>query len=214
MGRLLLAAGLGIALSVSAPSSPQDEPSDAQREAKLETVIGKTLYACSGADLNEFELSGADIKFGKRIVVYPLLTPFRVEKATVTSAGAYGLKPVALILGLPDGKRAVTGGFLHLSGPLKEGLALLDDLLGSERTTLMLEIPNWWTREHVETIRDYRATMPGMSESEVICVRGLPEKINHWGRGGDQLIYFGGKLIFYFDENGKYEDMQELDVGD
>jgi hypothetical protein len=212
MRRLLLAAALGIALSVSAPSSSQDQPSDAQREAKLETVIGKTLYACFGADLNEFELSGADIKFRKRIVVYPLLTPFKVEKAVVTSSGAYGIKPVALIVALPDGKRAVTSGFLHLNGPLKEGLGLLEDLLGPG--DLMVEIPSWWTKEHVETIRDYRAAMPGMSESEVICALGSPEKTNHWGRGGDQLIYFGGKLIFYFDENGRYEDMQEFDVGD
>lgn len=37
----------------------------------------------------------------------------------------------------------------------------------------------------------------GMSRNEVICRHGLPEQTNSDALGGDQLVYFGGKLLVY-----------------
>jgi hypothetical protein len=40
---------------------------------------------------------------------------------------------------------------------------------------------------------------------------GFAQKENDWGRGGQQLIYFDGKLVVYLDNAEKVQDWQSFD---
>jgi hypothetical protein len=198
------------------------------RNAKLNSVIGKLVYACSSTELYELPTSGSESKpatggekaekpraqehqwrRANRLAAFPLLQGFSVLQADVVGQ-IEGVETIGITLRLPDGKAAGAIGHVQTNGPVLEGDELLKELTVNSNNYLLVEIPERFSKSGIESIK-YHAITKGMSTSEVVCARGYPETQNNYGDAGEQWVYNHGRLLIYFDaETRVVSDIQEL----
>lgn len=61
-------------------------------------------------------------------------------------------------------------------------------------------------------VKDHISPQIGMSKDDVYCRLGVPEHTNSDERAGDQLVYFGGKILVYIDRRtNRVSDVQTFD---
>jgi hypothetical protein len=103
--------------------------------------------------------------------------------------------------------RNKTLALLKLSSTTGEFFVVLSAMEGSETVTNPI-------LGQLTTVPVTCGQLGGKSDREVIrCERGTPDKINDYGRGGEQWVYSlsgGGEELIYFTPDGKYEDRQIL----
>jgi hypothetical protein len=193
------------------------EPSLEQREQKLQELVGKQLYACSGAKFFEFEVvaqggtpPGMKIFWKIFAAPFPLLTPLEVRKV-IAHGGITESRNVYVVVQLGQDKQGVVFGHMRTTGPLLSGDDLVREVVGPElEGELFTKIPEHFTKDEVESIRLHAASR-GMSLSAVYCALGWPEATNDYGTGGKQLIYAGGRLIVYVAaDSDKVVEIQEF----
>jgi hypothetical protein len=214
---LLLLAVTGAAQNMRAQDTA---PSNADREKKLPTLIGKTLYNCYGANFNELQVPGPtdedqSPRVGRPARNLSLLTPLEVTDVFSKYGELTHVYTVVLSLKRPDGRRLGLVGHMRETGPLLEGDQLLENLVHegtmNREWDLFTKIPDW-SADDLESIR-MNAVMPGMYQQQFQCVKGYPDTINKFGHGDEQDIYGrmpGSSVIYYF-KDGKYTDEQEFD---
>jgi hypothetical protein len=195
------------------------------RIAKLRTIIGKQLYACSDAKLfdllkpSEPPSSGGmpktllDRRPRSKLLPFeiPILKPLTIADAVpVQGIGVSGLQDVNLLFEFASGRKVGADAFFPTTGPVLEGEALLKELTSRNANGLLLERPKWYRPETADMLQ---AQLPekGMSRDELRCSVGQPEAINDYGDAGDQWVYDDGRTLVYFSsETGLILDVQHI----
>ncbi len=110
-----------------------------------------------------------------------------------------------LKLRLPNGSDALTlalGDTMpNLTGAFLDKLPISSGLLSS--------LPMGISAEELDAVKK-RIVMRGMSTTALRLALGFPKKENDWGKGGKQLIFSEGFLV-YVNEDNKVADWQILD---
>ncbi|HKV92164.1 MAG TPA: hypothetical protein VJW20_06430 [Candidatus Angelobacter sp.] len=180
----------------------------AEMERQLPGVIGAKLYAVGFSRLYKptatlEEMDGPEEILSRLSVTdVPLLTPLTITKARFIAEE----KAVVFKLALPNGQEALA----LTSHTYLENSDAAANFLTRISGTLLDSIPKKLTAKEVDAIKRM-SLFRGMSKDAVGYAIGFPEKTNDWGRGGEQLIFFSGKLTVYVDGSGKVTDWQDLD---
>jgi len=193
---------LGLAMAAD------DDKLTAEMNRELPGVIGARFYAVAfsklykpTATLEDMQGSG-EILSRLSMTEVPLLAPLTITKARYLPEE----KAVVLKLTLPNGSEALaltSRTYIENSDPKA---AFLERVSG----TLLNSIPKKLTPKEVGSIKS-KTLFRGMSKDAVQFAVGFAERTNDWGRGGEQLVFFSGKLTIYIDSAGRVTDWQSLD---
>ena len=215
---LLFLAVSGVCSNSLPIQGQSSESHEMERVKKLDSIIGKPIFACSGAAFLHYELvdppshepGAKNIRWGDQALAFPLLTPLIIRKAVV-SGKVDNNYTIALIVEFWKDKSAATIVLLRAGEQTLEGDALLEQMIGDFKGKLFTKVPADFSKDSVDSIQ-YRLVTEGMSQSEVICSKGFPEERNDYGKAGEQWVYGHGKLLIYFGhESGKVQDMQTFE---
>ncbi len=168
-------------------------------------LMGKTVFAVALSQFYYPDLTTrqamaiaanftADVDQIKNV---PLLQPLQI-----TNVG-YLKEADALIvtIQLPDGRKAVSVVVCDGNG---------NSCFENNGSYLLSAIPSYYTAREIEAIQ-HRSLFKGMSGSAVHDALGSPDSENDYGSAGKQLVYYGGRLLVYLDQNDKVEDRQRFD---
>jgi hypothetical protein len=170
-------------------------------EENLPSVVGKTVYAtgfCSLYDpTSSLEELLSDMALLKKLHRVPLLTPLQIAAAKyVPNENAVILK-----LKMPDESFAfsiTTSGFLSTTDKKN----FLERVAGQ----LLISIPPGLSEKELSAIQK-GTIFRGMSHLAVEFSLGFPDHENDWGKGGRQMVYPWG-LMIYLDDDRNVVDWQ------
>jgi len=176
-------------------------------ESSLPSVIGRNLYAVAFSKLYKptatvEEISGSSEVLSRLSVTeVPILEPLVITKAMYLSDA----NAVIFKLHLPNGKDAIAYTSSTYFGFDNPKAGFLTAISG----TLLVSVPTDLTSSEIAAIKGTEV-IRGMSRTAVEYSLGFPDKENDWGRGGKQMVYFGGKVLVYLNTLNKVEDWQDL----
>ncbi len=163
------------------------EAQEKANQSHSEELVGRTVYATALSDVFKPEATLDDIRSDKGQITAPFLQPLKVTVAKWNPE----LRRALVKLQFPDGRVAL--GKLSPDGVERGG-------------DLLLTMPGGLTAAEKAAIQR-RGIARGMSEHALHYALGFPKRQNDWGRGGRQLIYDSG-MIVYLNDAGRIEDYQ------
>jgi len=173
--------------------------------AGADQLSGKVVFAIAESrfyypDLTVEQAMSIAHNFMARVDIVrniPLLQPLQV-----TNVGYLKQADALLVsLKLPDGRDVVS--VVTCNGMNNSCF----ENLGSH---FLSSIPSSLTAREIEAVQMH-SHFPGMSQSALYMSIGYPEKENDYGRAGKQLVYYGGSILIYLDDNGNVTDTQHFD---
>jgi hypothetical protein len=172
------------------------------RAYHFDSVVGKPVYFCADSSLYHYEEANGKVALGTEVgrFEFPRLSPLTVERMEVVS-GYAGVDTAHVFLKSSDGRRVLAQVSLYDFHEKATGA----DLLGSR-----LMVKNPFTPETTRRIQTFDIRI-GMSERAASCALGMPDKINDYGTGGQQLIYDNGKTLIYIDQGGSITNIQKIE---
>lgn len=178
---------------------PEELPKEAEKQRQYESMtaqlVGRKVYAIADSTIYDSDTTLAEIMqhtaFGHMLISVPYLEPLEIVAAKWDSDANCAITKLKI------GDKVA----LALLSPDPDGLCIYGG-------AFLFAVPDGLTREERDAIRRHSA-IRGMSESALYFAVGLPDRVNDYGRGGYQLVYPGG-LIVYLDEHRKVNDVQHI----
>jgi hypothetical protein len=186
----------------------------------LRSVVGRQLYACADSRLYPVSTSLSELVAAvdsystletKRVRDVPLLQPLTILEAKFFPEHDAIVKK----LRLSDGRDVLTIDRYRDSDDkpiLDENFTYNDESFlqkASGSSLLITSIPSVLDSHDIAAVQN-RQILTGMSRRALRCGYGTPDKVNDWGSGGRQLVYYGGRLLVYLDADGRVSDRQAL----
>ncbi len=156
-------------------------------QSHSQDLIGKNVYATALSHVFKADATLEDMKSSVGEITAPFLQPLQVTAAKWNSE----LRRAIVKLQFPDGRVALAK--VSVDGVEREG-----DVLPT--------FPTGLTAAEKAAIQR-RGIARGMSEHALHLAVGFPKRQNDWGRGGRQLVYDSG-LIVYLDDDDRVHDYQ------
>lgn len=176
--------------------------------ANLPAIVGKTLYAAGYSHLYLPDSTLMEMRGPSSILKQlPITAVHPLDPLQVTAAKYIDTEKVVILkLRLPNGSDALTlalGDTMpNLTGAFLDKLAISSGLLSS--------LPTGLSAEELDAVKK-RIVMRGMSTTALRLALGFPKKENDWGKGGKQLIFSEGFLV-YVNDDDKVADWQILNT--
>jgi len=173
-----------------------------ERTYHFDSVVGVPVYFCADSVLYHYDEANGKVELGTPTgrFEFPRLSALTVERMEVVS-GYAGVDTAYVFLKAPDGRRVAAQVSLYKDHEKATGA----DLLGPQ-----LMVKNPFTPETTHRIQIFDIRI-GMSERAVHCAFGMPDKINDYGTGGQQMIYDNGKTLIYTNQRGVITNIQKID---
>jgi hypothetical protein len=179
-------------------------PSATRSKQAMASLVGRSIYACKYPDGYSPFSDGADASTGQPIPDSAIVRYFQpgdkllIRKAAtdmVLDTTSPTLPTVTVLLTVENQEKKVTAQ------------VELGDVLAVTVTpgSIMMGLVNDANFTSRPVSSDPKI---GMTDLEVFCMNGLPERTNTDALGDDQLVYLGGKLLVYVDKHSVVTNVQ------
>jgi hypothetical protein len=172
------------------------------RTYRFDSVVGKPVYFCADTPLYHYEEVNGKPELRDEVgrFEFPRLSALTVERMEVIS-GSVGVDTAYAFLKASDGRHVVAQVSLYDFHEKATGA----DLLGPRLLT-----KNPFTPETTHRIQTFDIRI-GMSKQAALCAFGMPDTINDYGMGGEQIIYDNRKTLIYSNQRGVITDIQKIE---